>query len=62
MKSSVVFSNYILVNIKWGKETLKDVDIDVTEDALTFKSQVYALTLVPVDKQKLMVKGKQVKV
>jgi ubiquitin carboxyl-terminal hydrolase 14 len=62
MKSSVALSNLVLVSIKWGKETLKDVDVDVSDDALTFKSQVYALTSVPVDKQKLMVKGKQVKV
>ncbi len=50
-----------LVHVKWGKEMLKDVEIDPTECGLVFKSQLYALTSVPVDKQKVMIKGKTVK-
>ena len=52
----------IIVNIKWGKQTINDVEVDPTQDALTFKTQVYALTNVPVDKQKIMIKGKVLKV
>ena len=26
-----------VVNIKWGKEMFKDIDMDTTDDAMTFK-------------------------
>jgi ubiquitin carboxyl-terminal hydrolase 14 len=51
-----------IVNIKWGKQTLQDIDVDVDQDVLTFKTQVYAMSNVPVDKQKIMIKGKILKV
>ena len=47
------------MNIKWNKTTLNDLELDTTSDVLTFKTQIYALTNVPVDKQKIMVKGKK---
>ena len=56
------FCSPSLVNIKWGKEMLKDIEIDMDSDVLTFKTQVYALSDVPVDKQKIMIKGKIIKV
>ena len=37
------------------------MECDTAEDALTFKAILYGLTNVPVDKQKVMVKGKVVK-
>jgi ubiquitin carboxyl-terminal hydrolase 14 len=49
------------VNIKWGKETFKDVELDTEQDAETFMTQLYALSNVPVDKQKIMVKGAKLK-
>jgi ubiquitin carboxyl-terminal hydrolase 14 len=49
------------VNIKWGKETFKDVEVNTAEDALTFKGQIYALSSVPTESQKILIKGKQVK-
>ena len=51
----------IAVNIKWGKETLKGIEVDTTSQGILFKSQIYALTSVPVTSQKIMVKGKVVK-
>ena len=51
----------MLVNIKWGKETLKNVEVDPTQEGSLFKAQLYALTSVPVASQKIMVKGKVVK-
>lgn len=39
-----------LVNIKWGKEQFSGVEVDTNEEVLVFKSQIYALTNVPVDK------------
>ena len=55
-------ASVLKVNIKWGKTVLNDVELDLNEDVLTFKSQIYALTNVPVDKQKIMMKGKVLKV
>jgi len=42
------------VNIKWGKEKFNDVEIDPAETGLTLKSQIFALTEVPPERQKLM--------
>ena len=51
----------IKVSIKWGKQVFTDVELDTNEEILLFKSQVYALTSVPVEKQKVMAKGKIIK-
>lgn len=47
----------VKVNIKWGKETFSDVDVDLTQVPLVFKSQLFALSGVPPERQKVMVKG-----
>ncbi len=47
--------------MKWGKELLSDIELDKSQDVMTFKAIMYALTNVPVDKQKIMVKGKMLK-
>lgn len=49
------------INVKWGKQTYKDVELDIEQDALTFMTQLYALTNVPVDKQKITIKGTKLK-
>ena len=51
----------IKVNIKWGKKMLEGVEIDLSQDIMTFKCQVYSQTFVPVEKQKIMAKGKMIK-
>lgn len=51
----------IKVSIKWGKQVFNDVEVDLSQDIALFKSQIYALTNVPVDKQKVMAKGKIIK-
>jgi len=51
----------ITVSIKWGKQTFTDVNIDLNDDIQTFKGQIYALSNVPVEKQKIMAKGKVLK-
>jgi ubiquitin carboxyl-terminal hydrolase 14 len=51
------------VNVKWGKEK-HEVEIDEPggDDALdTFRAQLFALTGVPVERQKIMLKGKMMK-
>ncbi|ETN71098.1 ubiquitin family protein, partial [Necator americanus] len=45
------------VNVKWGKEKY-EVSLDFNETPLVFKSQLFALTGVPPDRQKVVVKGR----
>ena len=47
--------------MKWGKQTFKDIDVNTAEDPLTLKAILYGLSNVPVDKQKVMIKGKVLK-
>ncbi|OIW04819.1 hypothetical protein TanjilG_13667 [Lupinus angustifolius] len=47
----------ITVSVKWQKELLKDVEIDMTQPPYVFKCQLYDLTGVPPERQKIMVKG-----
>lgn len=44
----------VKVNIKWGKEKYDNVEVDTKEPPLVFKSQLFALTGVPPDRQKIM--------
>ena len=50
-----------VVNVKWGKELFSGIEVDTNEEVLVFKSQIYALSNVPVEKQKVMIKGKILK-
>ena len=43
------------ITVKWGTEKLT-VDADLTDVPLTFKGQLFALTGVPPDRQKVMIK------
>ncbi|CAI5480774.1 unnamed protein product, partial [Closterium sp. Yama58-4] len=45
------------VSVKWQKEVFSGVEIDTQQPPLVFKGQLYALTGVPPDRQKIMVKG-----
>lgn len=45
------------VSVKWGKEVFSDIDVDVTQPPLVFKSQLFTLSGVPPDRQKVMIKG-----
>lgn len=51
----------VKVQIKWGKQLFNDVEINLEDDIMTFKCQIYALTNVPIEKQKVMAKGKMIK-
>jgi len=50
----------VKVNVKWGKESF-DVDADVAGDLETFQAQLFALTNVPAERQKILLKGKVLK-
>lgn len=51
----------IKVSVKWNKQVFEEVELNLADDIATFKGQVYALSNVPVEKQKLMAKGKILK-
>jgi ubiquitin carboxyl-terminal hydrolase 14 len=46
----------MLVNIKWNKKVFP-LEFDPEDGVEMFKSQVYSLTGVPTERQKLMAKG-----
>ncbi|KAL6881947.1 hypothetical protein ACP4OV_011419 [Aristida adscensionis] len=45
------------VSVKWQKEVFTGIEIDTSQPPLVFKSQLYTLTGVPPERQKIMVKG-----
>ena len=54
-------SMYLLVNVKWGKQTFKDLELDTGSDVESFKVVLMSLSNVLPENQKLMIKGKIVK-
>ena len=48
------------VQVKWQKDTY-DVEIDKSQPPVVFKQQLFSLTGVPSDRQKIMVKGGMLK-
>ena len=51
-----------IVSVKWQKELFQAVEIDTSQPAYVFKCQLYDLTGVPPERQKIMVKGGLLKV
>ncbi|XP_022723680.1 ubiquitin carboxyl-terminal hydrolase 7-like isoform X3 [Durio zibethinus] len=47
----------LTVSVKWQKEVFKAVEIDTSQPPYVFKCQLYDLTGVPPERQKIMVKG-----
>lgn len=48
----------VAVTVKWGKQKFESVEIDTSSPVELFKAQLYALTQVPPERQKIMgVKG-----
>ncbi|XP_028659494.1 ubiquitin carboxyl-terminal hydrolase 14 [Erpetoichthys calabaricus] len=45
------------VNVKWGKEKFDGVELNTDEPPMVFKAQLFALTGVQPDRQKVMLKG-----
>lgn len=45
------------VKVKWGKEIFNSIEVNNDEEPLVFKAQLYALTGVQPDRQKVMCKG-----
>lgn len=53
---------FVLVNIKWGKEKFENVELNTEEPTEVFKAQLFALSSVPPERQKVMLKGAVLKV
>jgi hypothetical protein len=49
------------VNVKWGKELFSDIDVDTTQPPMVLKSQLFTLSGVPPERQKVLIKGGQLK-
>ncbi|XP_037068997.1 ubiquitin carboxyl-terminal hydrolase 14-like [Pollicipes pollicipes] len=49
------------VKVKWGKELFKDVELNTDEEPMLFRAQLFALTGVQPDRQKIMLKGMTLK-
>jgi len=50
------------VNIKWGKTVFNDVELDTSQPLELFKGQLFALSGVPLERQKIMIpRGGQLK-
>lgn len=43
--------------MKWGKETYPDIEVNTDEPPMLFKAQLFALTGVQPERQKVMLKG-----
>jgi ubiquitin carboxyl-terminal hydrolase 14 len=53
MKKNIFHS----VKVKWGKETYPGVEVDTEDDPVVFKAQIFALTGVQPERQKVVCKG-----
>jgi len=45
------------IKVKWGKELFQDVEVNTDEEPMVFKAQLFALTGVQPERQKIMLKG-----
>lgn len=52
-----LFCIFCLVKVKWGRELYPDIDVNTDEDPILFKAQLFALTGVQPERQKIMCKG-----
>jgi len=52
---------YISVKVKWGKELFSNIEVNTEEDPILFKAQLFALTGVQPERQKVMLKGMTLK-
>ena len=57
--------NYLspcVVKVKWGKERYDNVEVNTDEPPEVFKMQLFSLTGVPPDRQKVMISGAMIAV
>lgn len=51
----------VAVKVKWGKEVFPNVEVNTDEEPMLFKAQLFALTGVQPERQKVMLKGMTLK-
>lgn len=61
MLSTWFLLSSISVKVKWGKEVFNDVEANTDEEPILFKAQLFALTGVQNERQKVMLKGATLK-
>ncbi|KAF9923294.1 Ubiquitin carboxyl-terminal hydrolase 14 [Linnemannia zychae] len=54
-------ANTIKVSVKWSGKKFDDIEVNLDEPGLVFKAQLFALTGVEPDRQKIIVKGGMLK-
>lgn len=55
---NLTFRFYLVsVKVKWGRESFPDVNVNTDEDPNVFKAQLFTLTGVQINRQKVMCKG-----
>ena len=50
----------IKLNVKWGKELFSDIELNMSDSPQVFKAQMFALSGVQPERQKIMVKGQTI--
>lgn len=55
------FMLLVAVKVKWGKELFPNVEVNTDEEPMLFKAQLFALTGVQPERQKVMLKGMTLK-
>lgn len=48
------------INVKWNKEIFKDIEVDKELPPSVLKAQLFSLTNVPIERQKIMAKGQTI--
>ena len=61
MQKIRIFICFFLVKVKWGKELYNEVELNTDEEPVVFKAQLFALTGVQPNRQKVMIKGAAIK-
>lgn len=47
----------VSVKVKWGKQSYPDIEVNTDEPPILFKAQLFTLTGVQPERQKVMLKG-----
>lgn len=57
----IIIYSGVSVKVKWGKELFSNVEVNTEEEPMLFKAQLFALTGVQPERQKVMLKGMTLK-
>lgn len=57
MYQKLILINLIKVKVKWGKENFPNIEVNTDEEPILFKAQLFALTGVQPERQKILCKG-----